>query len=76
MSCRSAFRKNIAFLRSPAAHCPFFRTVRYVYWSQPKQQEVSDMNESARPTTSTRCQQVVGALYLLALLALVIFICL
>lgn len=34
------------------------------------------MNESARPTTSTRCQQVVGALYLLALLALVIFICL
>ena len=34
------------------------------------------MNESTRPPTSTRCQQIVGALYLLALLALVIFICL
>ena len=37
-------------------------------------QEVIPMNESVQPTTSTPAQQIIGALYLLALLAAVILI--
>ena len=36
--------------------------------------EVVSMNEDIRPTTSTPIQQIVGALYLLAILAAVILI--
>ena len=36
--------------------------------------EVIFMNENIQTTTSTRAQQIVGALYLLALLAAVILI--
>lgn len=39
-----------------------------------QQEEVNPTNESVRPTTSTPVQQIIGALYLLALLAAVVLI--
>ncbi len=58
----------------PITHCPVYRTVRYVYLSHLNKQEVVPMNENVQPTTSTAAQQIVGALYLLALLAAVVLI--
>ena len=39
-----------------------------------KTKEVTPMNEDIRTTTSTPAQQIIGALYLLALLAAVVLI--
>ena len=55
------------------------RTVRYngqcvMYTCLIKQKEAVPMNENIQTTTSTPAQQIIGALYLLALLAAVVLI--